>query len=1215
MKKIKLFAHDRKQFLFSLLMLLLLSISLFSSKTFGQVAPVNPPSGGFNINGELKAGAIFGDWLEGSGGGFVLNSDGSPINTAKTFFVTDPFNSGSDIVFKDGKQAFDYIDNNLTWNTKSAPDKDDIGHGLFHISKDNLNNTWVMMAGDIFSGNGNTYVDFELLQNTVTRIGGPDAGGFQTAGLNGGRTIGDLLISVGFSGGGASSVDFYQWQQTGPGVYTYVHIDNTDHHLDPFAFGSTNGGYADETYFDGFDPSNPNKYVPGTFVEAAVNITQVLNAIETAGCPPGIGVKTLWIKTKTSSSGNGTLKDLLDPVQLTTLNIGKPSALDVSNCGPGSFTLSASADGSGQFTLDWYDSDPSAGPANRLSTGATYTTPTLTQTTTYYVTQTNENNCVSTATPVTVTINPLPIVSAGPDVAICTGGSTTLTATGATSYSWSPGTGLSATTGSSVTANPATTTTYTVTGTDDNTCSNTATVKVTVNPLPTVSAGSGVAICTGGSTTLTATGASSYSWSPADGLSATTGSSVTANPATTTTYTITGTDGNTCSNTATVMVTVNPLPSVSAGSDVAICTGGSTTLTATGATSYSWSPGTGLSATTGSSVTANPATTTTYTVTGTDDNTCSNTATVKVTVNPLPTVSAGSDVAICTGGSTTLTATGATSYSWSPADGLSATTGSSVTANPTTTTTYTVTGTDDNTCSNTATVKVTVNPLPSVSAGSDVAICSGGSTTLTATGATSYSWSPADGLSATTGSSVTANPTSTTTYTVTGTDGNTCSNTATVKVTVNPLPTVSAGSDVAICLGGSTILAATGATSYSWSPATGLSATTGSSVTANPAITTTYTVTGTDGHTCSNTATVKVTVNTLPTLNITNPASVCAPTTVNLTAPAVTAGSSTGTLTYWTNATATIPLANPGAVSTIGINTIYYIKLTNSFGCFVIKPVTVTVNICTGIYPTATDCAGFNSGTIQFLPKVCVTTSKKGTVNSVSNATPGVFFYYTKIIAPATTFSVYIDQTQCSNLNKPFAITKGQVFAFTNGCAKTAATGGEASTIGDGVITIKNVKVGDLIIISVKYDVKSMIGATISGTLPLSCTDNFVAKFGTTNGGTIIGNTSASIVVTTNCSAARAALEESVTTLSVTAYPNPFTDKIEFVIESPVSGQASLDLYNILGQKLHNVYQGYLFAGRKQVINYNVPSANKGNLIYTLKVGNQQVNGKVVQMK
>jgi hypothetical protein len=88
-----------------------------------------------------------------------------------------------------------------------------------------------------------------------------------------------------------------------------------------------------------------------------------------------------------------------------------------------------------------------------------------------------------------------------------------------------------------------------------------------------------------------------------------------------------------------------------------------------------------------------------------------------------------------------------------------------------------------------------------------------------------------------------------------------------------------------------------------------------------------------------------------------------------------------------------------------------------------------------------------------------------------------------------------------------------------------------------------------------------------------------------------------------------------VTKLTVSAYPNPFTDKVKFSIVSPVSGKASLDVYNIMGQKLQTIYQGYLFAGRGQAIDYTVPSATKGGLIYTLRIGDQQVNGKLIRLK
>src|SRR5690606_37207820 len=93
----------------------------------------------------------------------------------------------------------------------------------------------------------------------------------------------------------------------------------------------------------------------------------------------------------------------------------------------------------------------------------------------------------------TITINPLPVVAVN-DPTICDGETVTLTASGADTYSWSPGTNLSATTGASVDASPSTTTNYTVTGTITATgCTNTDIATVTVNPLPIVNAGTDLA--------------------------------------------------------------------------------------------------------------------------------------------------------------------------------------------------------------------------------------------------------------------------------------------------------------------------------------------------------------------------------------------------------------------------------------------------------------------------------------------------------------------------------------------------------------------------------------------------------------------------------------------------------------------------------------------------------------------------------------------------
>lgn len=316
-----------------------------------------------------------------------------------------------------------------------------------------------------------------------------------------------------------------------------------------------------------------------------------------------------------------------------------------------------------------------------------------------------------------------------------------------------------------------------------------------------------------------------------------------------------------------------PTPSFTTSANT-ICAGQSVTFTSTSTgnpTSLLWTfpggnPGTSTQAT--QTVTfANPGT---YTVVLAATNQGgTNTTTQVITVNASPTITATpATPAICAGQSVVLTASGATSYAWSPATGLSGTTGASVTANPTTTQTYTITGTA-NGCSGTTTKTVTVTPLPVVTVTpATAAICAGQSVVLTATGGTTYTWSPATGLSGTTGATVTANPTTTQTYTITGTTSG-CSGTTTKTVTVTPLPVVTVTpANTTICAGGSVVLTATGGTTYTWSPATGLSGTTGATVTATPGSTQTYTITGTTNG-CSGTTTKTVTVNPSPTLTAT----------------------------------------------------------------------------------------------------------------------------------------------------------------------------------------------------------------------------------------------------------------------------------------------------------------------------------------------------------
>jgi hypothetical protein len=291
-----------------------------------------------------------------------------------------------------------------------------------------------------------------------------------------------------------------------------------------------------------------------------------------------------------------------------------------------------------------------------------------------------------------VIVNAVPSVTANVSQSvICAGTATVLTASGASSYVWSNGSSSS-----TISVSPGTTTTYSCTGTNAAGCSSTASVTVFVNPLPSVSISGSLQINVGGSATLNASGASSYVWSTGD-----VGASITVSPSLTSTYSVTGTDANGCSNTAQVTVVVIPLPTVSVtASSPTICAGQSTTLTASGCDTYLWSTGQ-----TTASIVVSPSASTTYSCTGTTSG-VSSTADATIVVNAAPnvSVSANPSVLAALGLSSTLTASGAATYQWN-----TGATGSVLVVIPIATTTYSVVGTDINGCTGSASATITLN--------------------------------------------------------------------------------------------------------------------------------------------------------------------------------------------------------------------------------------------------------------------------------------------------------------------------------------------------------------------------------------------------------------------------------------------------------------------------------------------------------------------------
>jgi gliding motility-associated-like protein len=366
-------------------------------------------------------------------------------------------------------------------------------------------------------------------------------------------------------------------------------------------------------------------------------------------------------------------------------------------------------------------------------------------------------------------------------------------------------------------------------------------------------------------------------------------------------------------NTGTVIVGINPTPTVSAGPDQTICAGNSVTLSGGGAVTYTWTGGVSNGAP------FTPTTTASYTVTGTDGNGCKNSDVVNVNVNPLPNVNAGADQSTCLGNSVTLSGGGAVTYTWT--GGIS----NGTPFTPTATATYTVTGTDANGCKNSDVVNVIVNPLPNVNAGADQSTCLGNSVTLSGSGAITYTWT--GGIS----NGTPFTPTATASYTVTGTDANGCKNSDVVNVTVNPLPNVNAGANQSTCSGNSVTLSGSGAVTYTWTG--GIS--NGTSFT--PTVTANYTVTGTDANGCKNSDVVNVTVNPLPQVN----------TAGNAVMPC---GASSFTLNGSTNAASpSYSWAGPGILSggntatpVINNSGVYTLTVTDANGCSNTSTVTVT---------------------------------------------------------------------------------------------------------------------------------------------------------------------------------------------------------------------------------------------------------------------------------
>lgn len=404
------------------------------------------------------------------------------------------------------------------------------------------------------------------------------------------------------------------------------------------------------------------------------------------------------------------------------------------------------------------------------------------------------------------------------------------------------------------------------------------TSRLTVNTKPSISLGADRYICAGQSTQLDLTSPNSalnrFNWTPSIGLSNPFIQAPTASPAAITTYILAAWDTNGCYQMDTIQLDVKAKPKANAGLDQELCAGTNFTLSGSGGLSYEWLNAAGNQIGPGSVLFLEAKNTEEYKLRVTDQYACADSDYVHIKVNPLPLTNASKDQAACYGSQVQLSATGAATYQWLTS-GLS----DSLVYNPnliaTNSKSIILKGWSDKGCLQSDTMSLTVFSLPQLQTSPDTQICANSEAHLLVSGASSYRWFPSGNLNSPTTNTPVFTGTADELLFVEGIDGNGCRSVDSVKVVVNALPQVDAGANESICAGSSVLLNASGANTYTWTPAGLLDDPSSATPEATPTVTSNFVVQGTDGKGCINYDTVNVKVISNPTPSIQGETAVC----------------------------------------------------------------------------------------------------------------------------------------------------------------------------------------------------------------------------------------------------------------------------------------------------------------------------------------------------
>ncbi len=657
----------------------------------------------------------------------------------------------------------------------------------------------------------------------------------------------------------------------------------------------------------------------------------------------------------------------------------------------------------------------------------------------YQATVKDANNCTQTAT----------VVISQPAAALtlkttitnvsCNGGNNgtaTVTATGGTApytYSWDNGQTTATATGL-ISGN------YTVTTTDANGCTQTATVNITQPTALTATNTQTDVFCFGGNNgmaTVTATGGTapySYSWNtmPVQ-TTATIRNLISGN------YTATITDAKGCTTTQAVVIRQPTALTMATGTQNAICAGianGKAYAIASGGTApyaYLWNTVPAQTTDTAFGLRAGM-----YSVTITDAKGCRATQTVAVLASPGVVAAIHIDRAPCTGAATgelSGTATGGTApyaYSWNTAPAQTTASIQNLAAG-----TYRLIVTDSNRCADTAFATLQYLPLPTVSAGADKILCAGQSVALNGSGtAATWKWTPAAGLSCDTCLKPVTNTLTDRFYTLTGTGANGCQNKDSVRVQVTQRDTISVGKLQQICEGTTTRLQATGGTQYLWSPAATLSNSASATPTARPDTTTRYRVIITQGSCFKDTLYQKVEVYKQPVITLPRDLSALYGTKVRL--PAQVQNASRLEWTPFDNLDCDTCLT---PVATVSGTVTYVLTAANAGGCSATDSVTIHTDcdLKNYFFPTAFAPEGADE-VRWFYPK----SKDPGTVRSMK-----IFNRWGKVVFDRSNFSLNTPHLGWNGYHNGQLSPQG-VYVYV---IETLCTGGQTLTV-SGTVTL-----------------------------------------------------------------------------------------------------------------------------------------------------------------